>query len=67
MGMRRDLAQRASLARVDNMNRRTRLHAARVAIYKKNHPVDGAAVKKLLDEDSLVPTAVSMSFFMICD
>jgi hypothetical protein len=58
MGMRRDLAQRVSLARVDDVHRRVRLHAAREAIYENNHPVDGAAVKKLLNDVSLVPNAV---------
>lgn len=62
MGMRRDLAQRVSLARVDDVDRRARLHAARIAIYENNHPVDGAAVKRLLNQDSLVPSAVSGFF-----
>jgi hypothetical protein len=33
-----------------------------MAIYEKNNPVDGAAVEKLLKQDSLVPTVVSVSF-----
>ena len=62
MGMRRDLAQRISLMRVDDVNRRSRVQAAREAVHKHNHPVDGAAVDKLLDEDSLAPAAVSKDF-----
>jgi hypothetical protein len=64
MGMRRDLAQRVSLARVDGVDRRARIHAAHRAIYENNHPVDGAAVKRLLHRDSLVPNAVSVFFNM---
>jgi len=64
MGMRRDLSQRASLARVDDINRRSRLAAARKAIYEKNHTVDGTAVENLLKEDSLVPAAVSIYIYM---
>jgi hypothetical protein len=63
MGMRRDLAQRISLTRIDDVARRARLHAARKAIYENNHPVDGVAVKKLLNQDSLVPNTVSGVFF----
>ena len=58
MGMRRDLSQRTSLARVDDMNRRSRLDAARKAIYEKNNTVDGVAIEDLLKEDSLVPATV---------
>ena len=60
MGMRRDLSQRASLARVDDVNRRSRLDTARKAIYEKNNTVDGAVVENLLKNDSLVPAAVSV-------
>jgi hypothetical protein len=62
MGMRRDLAQRVSLARVDDVDRRARLQAAWTAVYENNHPVNGAAVKRLLDQDSLVPSVVSVFF-----
>jgi hypothetical protein len=34
MGMTRDLAQRVSLSRVDDVDRRSRVLAARTAIYK---------------------------------
>ena len=59
MGLRRDMAQRLSLARTDDVKRRSRVDAAREAVYGKNHTVDSAAVENLLKEDSLVPTAVS--------
>lgn len=65
MGMRRDLTQRVSLARVDDVHRRSRLQAARKAIYDHNNLILGAAVKRLLDEESLFPAAVSMSVFDI--
>ena len=61
MGMSRDLAQRVShCARVDDVDRRSRVQAARTAIYENNHPVNGAAIKRLLDRDSLVPSTVSV-------
>ena len=66
MGMSRDLAQRVSLARVDDVDRRYRVQAARRAIYESNHPVNGAAIKRLLDQDSLVPSTVSC-LFLKCD
>lgn len=60
MGMRRDMAQRETLARVDDQSRQTRVAAARQAIYEKNYSVNSTAVNKLLQKDSLVPTAVRM-------
>jgi hypothetical protein len=60
MGMTRDLAQRVSLSRVNDVDRRSRVLAARTAIYESNHPVNGAAIKRLLDQDSLVPSMVSV-------
>ena len=62
MGMRRDLTQRVSLARVDDVDRRARVQAARTALYENNHPVNGAAIKRLLNQDSLVPSIVSVFF-----
>src|SRR5271168_2116328 len=62
MGMSRDLAQRVSLVRVDDVDRRARVQAARTAIYENNHLVNGAAIKRLLDRDSLVPSIVSVFF-----
>ena len=62
MGMRRDMAQRLSLACIDDVKRRSHVDAAREAIYGKNCTVDSVAVENLLKEDSLVPTAVSRSF-----
>jgi hypothetical protein len=60
MGMRRDMAQRMSLARVDNLERRRRIKAAREIIYLKNYRTDSKAVEDLLQQDSLVPTAASV-------
>ena len=60
LGMRRDKAQRASLARVDGLERRNRIKAAREIIYAKNYKTDSKAVEDLLRRDSLVPTAASV-------
>ena len=62
MGMSQDLAQRVSLACVDDIDRCSRVQAVRTAIYENNHPVNGAAIKRLLDQDSLVPCTVSVFF-----
>jgi hypothetical protein len=62
MGMSRDLAQRVSLARIDDVDRRARVQAARTAIYENKQPVNGAAIKRLLNQDSLVPSIVSVFF-----
>lgn len=64
MGMHRDMTQRMSLARVDDTKRRSRIKAAREAIYVKNYTIDSMAVENLLREDSLVPTAVCDSIFL---
>lgn len=58
MGMRRDMKQRVSPARADDVKRRNLIRAAREAIYLKNYAVDSDVVEKLLREESLVPTAV---------
>jgi len=58
MGMRRDMIQRRTLARIDNVKRRNRVETAREKIYEKGYVVDSKAVEALLQEDSLVPTAV---------
>jgi hypothetical protein len=63
MGMRRDLSQRVSLVRVDDVHRRSRLEAAHEAIYEHNNTVDGAAIERLLKDNSLLPTTVSVPFF----
>ena len=60
MGMSRDLAQRVSLARVDDVGRCSRVQAAQTAVNENNHSVNGAAIKRLLDQDSLVPSIVSV-------
>ena len=58
------MAQRISLARVDNLCRRGRVKTAREIIYAKNFKTDTKAVEDLLQKDSLVPTAVGAFF---CD
>ena len=61
MGMPRDMTQRMTLARVDDVKRRNRVEAAREAIYMKNYGIDSQAVENLLQEHSLVPTVVWVS------
>ena len=60
MGMPWDMQQRITLARVDDVSRRSRVEAARESIYKNNNKVNSAGVEKLLGNDSLVPTAVRL-------
>jgi hypothetical protein len=62
MGKHRDMVQRISLKRVDDLNRRSRIEAAREIIYVKNYKTDSKAVEALLQEDSLIPTTVSVPF-----
>jgi hypothetical protein len=65
MGKRRDMAQRDTLARVDDVDRRHRIATARNPIYGKNYAVDSTAVKRLLQKDSLVPSAVCTYLFAV--
>ena len=64
MGMRRDMAQRRTLARIDNVKQRNRVEMAREKIYEKGYVVNSSAVEVLLQEDSLVPTMVCAFFFL---
>ena len=66
MGMRRDMMQHQTVARVDDVNRRNRVAAAREIIYEKNYAVDSTAVETLLKKDSLVPTAVCIHSTHLC-
>ena len=58
MGMRQDMTQRRTLARVDDVKRRNHVERAREKIYEMGYVVDSTVVEDLLQEDSLVPTAV---------
>ena len=58
MGMRRDMKQRVSLARADDVKQHNLIRAAHEAIYLKNYAVDSNVVEKLLREESLVLTVV---------
>jgi hypothetical protein len=60
MGMRHDMAQRISLARVDDLERRSLIKVAWEIIYVKDYKTDSKAVEDLLQQDSLVPTAASV-------
>jgi hypothetical protein len=56
--MHRDMTQRETLARVDDLSRRNRVASAREIIYEKKYAVNSRAVENLLKPESLVPTAV---------
>jgi hypothetical protein len=58
--MPRDIAQRSSMARVDNLAWQSKVTTARRLIYEKSYTVNSAAIESLLKAESLVPTAVSM-------
>lgn len=65
IGQSGDSEERKSLARMDNKQYQTKIQKARKLIYKENHSVTSAEVERLLKEQSLVPTRVSLSFFML--
>jgi len=65
LGMVRDMAQRKTLARIDDDSRRGKVAVARRLIYEKQYQVDSAAVEGLLKDQSLVPTTVSV--WAVCD
>ncbi|KAF8225724.1 hypothetical protein L208DRAFT_1305175, partial [Tricholoma matsutake] len=58
MGMHQDMTQRRTLARIDDVKWRNHVETAREKIYEQGYVVDSMAVEDLLQEDSLVPTAV---------
>ena len=58
------MAQRISLARVDDLHRRGHVKAAREIIYVKNYKTDNKAVEDIVRQYSLVPIAVGALF---CD
>jgi hypothetical protein len=55
----RDMTQRETMARTDDIHRRSSIDTARRLIYEKNYRVNSAAVESILRDRSLVPTAVS--------
>jgi hypothetical protein len=58
--MPQDMTRRISLARIDDIGRRSKVSTARKLIYEKDYAVDSAAVERLLKPQSLVPTSVSI-------
>lgn len=60
-----DMAQRISMARIDNQTRRNRVYAARRLIYEKNVQVNSSAIEDLLRETSSVPTMVCIPDFFL--
>ena len=59
MGMKQDMKQRTTLARVDDKTRRHKIDTAREIIYKKNYAIDYQGVETILKAQLLVPTHVS--------
>jgi hypothetical protein len=64
MGMRRDMTQRRTLARIDDVKRRNCVETAREKIYEQGYVVNSRVVEDLLQGDSLVPTAVCAFSFL---
>jgi hypothetical protein len=58
MGMCQDMTQCRTLAWVDDVKWHNRVERAHEKIYEMGYVVDSMVVKDLLQEDSLVPTAV---------
>lgn len=58
MGMTQDMAQRRTLARIDDHEQRNKIQSARAIIYEGNYAVDNERVENLLKTHSLVPTEV---------
>jgi hypothetical protein len=52
------MTQCRTLARIDDVKQCNRVEIAHEKIYEQGYVVDGKAVEDLLQEDSLVPTAV---------
>jgi hypothetical protein len=59
LGMKLDMKQRCTLARMDDENRRSKINTARDIIYNKNFAINSKYVEALLKQESLVPTDVS--------
>jgi hypothetical protein len=62
--MTRDTSQRKTLARIDDLNRRGLVIAARRVIYEKHYQVNSAAVEAMLRKASWVPNAVCNLLFL---
>lgn len=60
VGMARDTRRRQTLVRKDTKKHRKNITDARNYIHNKNYAVDSAPVKRLLDTESLVPSAVRL-------
>ena len=58
LGMERDRAVRTKKARVDDFHRQNAVKTARGHVYAGGGAVSGAAVEKILGEQSRVPTLV---------
>lgn len=64
LGMKLDMRQWVSLARVDDDDRKHGTQLARRLIYEKNYAVNSEAVERILKPQSLVPTSVSKVRFV---
>jgi hypothetical protein len=61
IGKCQDMKQREMLTHIDDMDRRCHIVMAHNLIYEKNYMVDSAAIKRLLQKDCPVPSAISGS------
>jgi hypothetical protein len=61
MGMKQDMKERKTLARVDDEAWRRKIDIAQDIIYKMNYAVDSEAVEKILKDESLVPARNAFS------
>lgn len=58
MGMIRDIQRRRLHPRIDTVHRQRRIKTARSFIFEQGAGIDGARVRRLLDDESYVPTIV---------
>lgn len=65
LGMVRDRQQRSTLQRLDDQGRQYKIEKARHLIYERNYAVDSSAVNKLLKAESLVPTSVRCTRYIL--
>lgn len=60
MGTKLDLKRRKTNRRIDDASRRDRIERSRALIFQKGVGINSQHIKNFLQEDSLVPTRVSV-------
>lgn len=63
--MPRDMAQRVTMARIDDKARQGKVMSARRLIYDRGYIVTSTAIEGFLKDESLVPTAVCLFSSML--